>query len=90
MADVSYELRNNISAVSISDTTPEARELQLRIQRSMSGVDRMLLAYEMSMFARELAREQIRMDHPDWNEAQIVRELLRIAFFPKPLPVRFP
>jgi len=49
----------------------------------------MLLAYEMSMFVRELARERIRLDHPDWDEAQIARELLRIAFFPKPLPERF-
>ena len=55
----------------------------------MSGADRMLLAYEMSMFVRELARERIRLDHPEWVEAQIVRELLRIAFFPKPLPARF-
>ena len=73
----------------ITDTTPEVRELQLKIQRSKSGVDRMLLAYEMSMFVREVARERIRLDHPNWDEAQIARELLRIAFFPKPLPARF-
>jgi len=54
----------------------------------MSGVDRMLLAYEMSMFARELFRARIRTEHPDWDEAQVARELLRIAFLPHPMPER--
>jgi len=52
----------------------------------MSGEQRLLLAYEMSMFARELAHEGIRRDHPEWTEAQITRELLRLAFLPAPLP----
>jgi len=28
----------------------------------------MALAYEMSMFARELMKEGIRHDHPEWTE----------------------
>jgi hypothetical protein len=40
----------------------------------------------MSMFMREIAKEGIRRDHPDWTEAQIARELLRRAFLPAPLP----
>lgn len=52
----------------------------------MSGEQRLALAFEMSLFARELAREGIRRDHPDWTEAQVERELLRLAFFPAPLP----
>jgi len=71
----------------MSDTTPAAKALQLKIQSSMSGEQRLLLAFEMSLFARELASEGIRRDHPDWTEAQIARELLRLAFFPAPLPV---
>ena len=70
----------------ISDTTPEAQVRQLQILRSMSGEDRVLLAYEMSMFVRELMKEGIRRSHPDWTEAQTARELLRRAFFPAPLP----
>jgi hypothetical protein len=72
--------------VAISDTTPEAQARQLEILRAMSGEQRMTLAYEMSMFVRELMKEGIRRDHPDWTEAQIARELLRRAFFPAPLP----
>jgi len=52
----------------------------------MSGEERLMLAFEMSLFARELAREGIRRDHPDWTEAQVARELLRLAFLPEPLP----
>jgi hypothetical protein len=72
--------------VAITDTTPEARTRQLEILRAMSGERRMMLAYEMSMFVRGIAKEGIRRDHPDWTEAQIARELLRRAFFPAPLP----
>ncbi len=72
--------------MAISDTSPEAREIQLQIHRSMSGEQRVLLALEMSLFARDLARERIRSEHPDWDKWQVERELLRIAFLPKPLP----
>lgn len=78
--------RANILAVAISDTTPGARARQNEILRSMTGEQRMELAYEMSMFVRELMREGIRRNHPDWTDAQIARELLRRAFFPAPLP----
>jgi hypothetical protein len=52
----------------------------------MSGEQRLMLAFEMSMFARELATAGIRRDHPGWTKAQVARELLRLAFLPAPLP----
>lgn len=52
----------------------------------MSGQQRLQLAFEMSMFARELATAGIRRDHPEWSKEQIARELLRLAFLPAPLP----
>ncbi len=72
--------------MSATDTSPAAREIQLQVQRAMSGEQRLLLAFEMSEFARDLARERIRLDHPEWEEGQVARELLRIAFLPAPLP----
>jgi hypothetical protein len=66
--------------------TLEAHAVQLRIQREMSGEQRILLEFEMSLFARELAREGIRRDHPEWREPQVARELSRLAFLPNPLP----
>lgn len=70
----------------ISDTAPAARKLQLQIELAMTGEERLLEAFEMSLFARELAKAKIRSDHPDWSESQIARELLRLAFLPHPLP----
>lgn len=78
--------RANISVVAITDTSTEAQAIQLKIQHEMSGEQRMLLAFEMSEFARELARAGVRRDRPEWTEAQVARELLRLAFLPKPLP----
>jgi hypothetical protein len=74
--------------VSITDTSLAAQEVLLRVQRAMSGEQRLLLAFEMSLFARDLARERIRLDHPEWEEAQVARELLSLAFLPAPLPAR--
>jgi len=83
---VRWQLRANIFGMTMTDTSPKARAKQDEILRAMSGEQRMTLAYEMSMFVRELMREVIRRDHPEWTEAQIARELLRRAFFPAPLP----
>jgi hypothetical protein len=62
----------------------------MEILRAMSGEQRILLALEMSIFARELAKEGIRREHPEWPEALVARELLRLAFFPAPLPSWIP
>ena len=76
--------------MAISDTTAEAKAVQEQILRNLTGEQRLLLAWEMSLFARELARAGIRQDHPDWTEAQVARELLRLAFLPAPLPAGLP
>jgi hypothetical protein len=78
-----------ITLVPISDTTPEAQAVQLEIHRSMTGEQRLLVAFEMCEFGRELNRARLRQEHPDWTERQITRELLRLAFFPKPQPAGF-
>jgi hypothetical protein len=51
--------------VPVTDTSAAARAVQLNIHRSMSGEQRILLAYEMSMFARELNRARLRREHPE-------------------------
>jgi hypothetical protein len=69
-----------------SDTSPAAQAVQIDILRAMSGEERILLAFEMSDFARELAKAGIRREHPDWAETRVFRELLKQAFSPSPLP----
>ncbi len=73
-----------------TDTSSAAQSAQLNILRAMSGEQRILLAFEMSLFARELAKEGIRREHPEWPEERVARELLRLAFSPAPLPSWIP
>jgi hypothetical protein len=54
----------------------------------MSGEQRLLIALDMSLFARELAKKRIRPEHPDWLEIEVARELIRLALFPAPMPAR--
>lgn len=70
----------------MSDTSPEAAEIQAGIYRSMTGEQRLRLAFEMSRMARELALARLRVQHPDWTELELKRELLRYAFGSAPLP----
>lgn len=72
--------------VPTSDTSAAAQAVQLEVLRAMTGEQRLLLAFEMSLFARDLALAGIRQQHPDWTEARVARELLRLAFLPEPLP----
>jgi hypothetical protein len=56
----------------------------------MTAEQKIQISYEMSMFVRELQSARIRQDHPEWTEAQIKREVLRLAFFPQSLPAGLP
>jgi hypothetical protein len=78
--------RDTILAVPFTDTNPSAQAVQLRVQRAMTGEQRLLMAFEMSIFARELSEERIRREHPEWPETQVARELLRLAFLPAQMP----
>lgn len=73
----------------ISDTSPEFRERQWEIQQAMTGEQRLFLALEISEMGRELARAGIRREHPEWSEAQVKHELIRLAFLPHPIPAGF-
>src|SRR5277367_5133885 len=57
--------------VPIRDTTPEAQAVQDEIVHKMTGEQRVDLAFEMSIFARGLARAGIMQEHPDWTDSQI-------------------
>jgi hypothetical protein len=75
-------------AVLITDTSSLATQaVQLKIQRAMTGEQRLLTGFEMSLFARELSKQRIRRGHPEWSETQVARELVRLAL-PGPMPAR--
>jgi len=69
-----------------SDTSSAAQAVQYGIWRKMTGEQRVDLAFEMSLFARDLARAGIQQEHPDWPDERVARELIRLSFLPNPLP----
>jgi len=71
------------------DTKPEIAAMQARILDAMSGEQRVLLAFEMSHYMHELAKQGIRDLHPDWAEDQVTREFLRSLFPPGKAPRGF-
>ena len=73
---------------SMNERDAEAR--QLEVLRRLPGSRRLEIALEMTDLAREFTKAGIRARHPDWPERQVNRELLRIAFFPAPLPEGLP
>jgi hypothetical protein len=56
----------------------------------MTGEQRVRMAMDLSHATREMALSRIRMEHPDWSDWQVKRELLRLTFLPDPLPAGLP
>lgn len=61
-----------------SDTTPEAWAAQLAILRSLSGGQRLAIAFRLTRLAREASRAGIRARHPDYGEDEVRRAFFRI------------
>jgi hypothetical protein len=72
------------------DTSPEAARVQIELLRNMTGEQRIKIAFKLTDFMRRMALSRIRSEHPEWTEWEVKRELLRIAFLPKPLPPGLP
>ena len=52
----------------------------------MSGESRLLMTLEMSNFDREIRKQKIRRDHPEWSELEVMHEIIRQAFLPDLAP----
>jgi len=72
--------------MAISDTSPKIEAMQIKIARSMTVEQRLLLALDISLLCRELMLAGIRNNHPDWSEKEVQREAHRLTFLPDPLP----
>jgi len=60
-----------------------------KLQDAMSGEERVLLAFEMSHYAHELAKQCLRDENPEWTEEQVTKEFLRSLFPPGAAPRGF-
>ena len=64
----------------MTDTTPEAAAIQVKVLQGLSGSKRLAMALDMSLFVRELALSQLRRQHPEWSERKLRLELLRYLY----------
>ena len=62
------------------DTHEDAYELQLHLYRQMSAQRKGEMAAELSNAVRSIARQGIRVRHPEFSDAEVSRELIRILF----------
>lgn len=60
------------------DTSADARRVQREALRRLDGPTRLRMALEMSDDARRVCLAGIRHRHPDWTDAEVRRELLRL------------
>jgi hypothetical protein len=72
--------------MAINDTSPEIEAMQIKIIRSMTVEQRLLLALDISLTVRELRKAGLRNQNPEWSEKELMREIHREAFLPGPLP----
>jgi len=63
-----------------TDTTPEARRVQIEILRRMGFEGRLKAAFALNRMTRELARSGIRERHPDYTDEQVELALRRIMW----------
>ena len=62
-----------------SDTTDDALREHIRGLRKLDINARAAMTFELSDNLRQIVKDGVRHRHPDWNEAQVKREVLRIV-----------
>ncbi|HSK43685.1 MAG TPA: hypothetical protein VLA83_07345 [Candidatus Binatia bacterium] len=56
------------------------------VQSFMTGEHKVLLSFEISQFDRQIRKQKIRREHPEWCELEVMHEILRQAFRSEPVP----
>jgi len=65
------------------DTSVAARRVQIEALRRLDGPARLEMALRMSDDSREVTLAGIRHRHPDWTDAAVHQELLRLLLGPE-------
>ncbi len=63
-----------------TDTSPEARAVQLELQRRMSPDERLEKAFSLSNGLRRMAMDAIRRRHPDFDEDQVRIKFIELTY----------
>ena len=63
-----------------TDTSPAAAAVQVGALRRLPPERSLELAVDMSLTARALLGARLRLEHPEWPETEVRRQLLRLLF----------
>jgi hypothetical protein len=63
----------------LTDTSPTAAQAQVRVLRKLTPRHRLEVAVDMSLTVRALMRARLVKVHPDWPEALLRQEVLRLS-----------
>ncbi len=61
------------------DTTDDALREHIKGLRRLGISGRAAMTFELSDNLRQIVKDGVRYRHPDWDEAQVTREALRIV-----------
>ena len=64
----------------VTDTTPDAAALQLRLYRSLLPSERLQIAVDLSDAVRETAMAGIRRRHPEYSDPEAGRAFLVMLY----------
>ncbi len=65
------------------DTSPRVAELHNQLYREMGPAGRARIAAELSDMLRDLAVAGVRYRHPDYDEEQVLAEVLTVFYGPE-------
>ena len=63
----------------LSDTSPEALQLQVEIFRRMTPEERLRRGLELTRTCRALMREGVRRRHPEYDEKRLREAVIRLT-----------
>jgi hypothetical protein len=78
------EMRTKREAL-FSLASPEMERLKKLGEAATPGKESFLIGLEMSEESMRLAQRQIRNEHPDWSENEVMLDYFRWVFFPQQL-----
>jgi hypothetical protein len=52
----------------------------------LSPGQKVVLSMEISMFDREIRKQKLRREHPEWSEVEVMNEIIRQSFKSEPVP----
>lgn len=70
-------MEKSIPNLFAADTSAEALAVELKVLASLSGEDRVRMAFELSDNVRDTAAAGIRAQHPEYDDRQFLRELIQ-------------